>query len=167
MKVRYILFAVILCLILTACDSYNPAETEPNISTPASDCDAQNKYAIFGAISFQEADNFYCGSTLIGTQLYYYDKETGISGILCADPSCSHDSSSCGAYTKSGATMFLYNGSRYWITSDAGTNGSDYVLWQGDISGANQKRSKPSALKISSCNISHSSTQSIEVIFIF
>lgn len=158
MKVRfnYILFTLLLCLCLTACgertitenmipdtsERTTPIETEAEEIISFPDLDAQNKYAIFNAISFQESDNFFCGNSLIGDRLYYYDKENGISGILCADPSCSHDSSSCGAYVKSGAAMFLYDGLRYWITDDVNTDGWDYILWQGDIAGTNQKKVK-------------------------
>ena len=132
MKKRFTAYALAMGLLLTGCGT---------VSDPGSS-DAQNKYALFSAISFQESDNFYCGSSMLGDHLYYYDKETGISGILCADPSCTHDSSSCGAYVKSGATMFLYGGQRYWITNDVNTDGYDYILWQGDIGGTNQKKVK-------------------------
>lgn len=151
MKKRYILFVLLAYLLLTACGEHTTVEntvpstsqeTEPQEAISAADVDAQNKYALFSAISFQESDSFYCGSSMLGDNLYYYDKETGISGILCADPSCTHDSSSCGAYVKSGATMFLYNGQRYWITNDVDTDGYDYILWQGDIGGTNQKKVK-------------------------
>lgn len=144
-SMRSISILLLVMLLFTGCgnvagdvETTNP---EPIVSGPMPGFDTQNKYAIFNAVSFQETDTFFCGSSLTGDQLYYYDKETGISGILCADPVCSHDSSSCGAFVKSGATMFLYDGLRYWITDDT-ADGTDYILWQGDISGANQKKIK-------------------------
>lgn len=147
MKRRFIILVLTVCLLLTTCggntdiDSGTQKETDSDAFVSTSGLDAQNKYAILNVVSFQETDNFFCGSGLIGEQLYYYDKETGISGILCADPACSHDSSSCGAFVKSGASVFLYNGQRYWITNDI-ADGTDYILWQGDISGVNQKKVK-------------------------
>ena len=144
-RIRLISIFLLAIFLFTGCgnvaggvETTNP---EPIVSGPMPGFDAQNKYANFNVVSFQETDNFFCGSTLLGDQLYYYDKETGISGILCADPACSHDGSSCGAFVKNGATMFLYDGLRYWITNDI-ADGTDYILWQGDISGANQKKVK-------------------------
>lgn len=103
--------------------------------------DAQNKYSLFSVTSFQENDEYYCGSTRNGSNLYYYDKETGHYGILCADPSCTHDSSACGAYVNTGSMLFLYDGLRYWITWDT-QDGRDYILWQADLGGTNQKKVK-------------------------
>lgn len=135
MKKRVVVCALALCLLLASCGMVS-GQGEPERAT-----DAQNQYALFNAISFQETDSFYCGGAMTDDHLYYYDKETGISGILCADPSCSHSTSSCGAYVKSGATMFLYDGQRYWIT-DVNTEGNDYVLWKGDMAGTNQTKVK-------------------------
>lgn len=146
MKRRFALCVLAICLMLAGCGTVSEqgglGQTEFASSEPMPGFDAQNKYAISRAMSFQESDSFFCGSSTLGDNLYYYDKETGISGILCADPSCSHDSSSCGAYIKRGATMFLYDGLRYWITDDYNTDGRDHVLWQGTIAGTDQKRVK-------------------------
>lgn len=145
MKKPFILFALAVSILLSACGGTTVSESTPletEVSTPAIGMDAQNKYAIFSAISFQEADGFFCGSSLADEHLYYYDKETVLSGLLCADPACTHDSSSCGACVKSGSSMFLYAGQRYWITNDVATDGRDFILWQGDIGGTNQKKVK-------------------------
>lgn len=145
-RIRSVSILLLVILLFTGCGNVaggvKTENPEPIASEPMSGLDAQNKYAISGVVSFQETDNFFCGGSLTGNQLYYYDKETGISGILCADPICSHDSSSCGAFVKSGATMFLYGGLRYWITQDIASNGMDYILWRSDIGGSNQKKVK-------------------------
>lgn len=141
MKKQFILCALAMCLLLTGCETAPGPQADPGVSDPLPGSDAQNQYALFDAISFQESDSFFCGGSMLGDSLYYYDKETGISGILCADPSCSHDGSSCSAFVKRGAAMFLYNGQRYWITDDY-SDGQDPILWQGDIVGTNQKKVK-------------------------
>lgn len=139
MKKRLAAWMLTVCLLLAGCSQIDdPAKT----AEPVPGFDAQNQYAISRSISFQEADNFFCGSSMLGDNLYYYDKETGISGILCADPSCTHDRSSCGAYVRRGTSMFLYDEQRYWITDDYNTDGKDNILWQGSIAGTDQKKVK-------------------------
>ena len=134
-----VVIVAVLCIILAAVLLTDP---EKHTTAPMPGMDAQNKYGIFCAMSFQESESFYCGSTLLGNHIYYYDKETGISGLLCADPACTHDSSACGAYTKTGATMFLYDGMRYWISDDVQSDGYDYILRHSEISGSNRKKIK-------------------------
>ena len=142
MKSFRTLILILLCLLLSSCK--NSATTQPDAIRPISDAslDAQNKYAMFSVMGFQESDKFYLGNSMEGNHLFYYDKETGTSGLLCADPSCTHDGSSCGAYVQNGATMFLYDGMRYWITDDAQTDGADFILRRGEISGINRQKIK-------------------------
>lgn len=148
MKKQFALLALAVCLSLSGCVEKDVTEysdtvsTEPQVLEDMPACNAQNKYLLVNALSFQETEDYFCGSNFYGNHLYYYDKISGISGLLCADPACTHDSSACGAYVQSGSTMFLYNGQRYWITNDFQTDGANYYLWRGDLVGTNQEKVK-------------------------
>lgn len=139
--------ALVLGLLLAGCGggtapgtTENPdALLDPN---PTPEFDAQNKYRLINALSFQETKDFYCGSNPLGSFLQYYDKASGISGVLCADPSCTHDSPSCGAYVNMGANLSIYNGKRYWIGPDLKESQKDYFLWCSELSGRNRERIK-------------------------
>ena len=56
-----------------------------------------------------------------GDLVHYYDKATGISGILCGKAECEHstgDDSSCNAYiSRSSTELQFYNGRLYWMKS--------------------------------------------------
>ena len=96
MRKRIVLWLLALCLLLAGCGGI----TDPTEATgPVLGCDAQNKYrgTASGVFAFQETEDLFFGSGLLGKTVYYYDKVSGISGVLCADPSCTHDSSACGA----------------------------------------------------------------------
>ena len=142
-KIHILSIFVLVILLVTGCTNPN-SQTDPE-QTDVFDTDmalpgydAQNKYLLADLLSFQETDDFFCGSNSIGRYLQYYDKTSGISGVLCADPACSHDSSECGAYMKKGATFSVYDGKLYWIADD----GRDNYLWQSDLSGTNRKKIK-------------------------
>ncbi len=47
--------------------------------------------------------------------LHYYDKESGISGILCGKPECNHSDTSCNAYLAGGSSLMYYDGYIYWV----------------------------------------------------
>ena len=55
--------------------------------------------------------------------VYYYDKASSISGILCGKPECEHSTasgSSCNAYINSSSeNLQIYNSRLYWISGDA------------------------------------------------
>lgn len=145
-KIRILSIFALVILLVTGCASPNsqtdPAQTDLfDTDTALPGYDAQNKYFLADILSFQETDGFFCGSNCIGNYLQYYDKASGITGVLCADPACSHNSAECGAYIKSGATFSVYDGKLYWIADDA-SNGSNYYLWQSDLSGTNRKKIK-------------------------
>lgn len=134
---------VAVVLLISGCQSNIPTTPigfDDPIRFPA-EKNAQNEYLLADATSFQEAEGFFCGTNLIGNYLQYYDKASGISGVLCADPSCSHDSVECGAYIKSGATLSYYDGKLYWIANES-TNSGDVYLWKSDLSGTNREKIK-------------------------
>ena len=138
---RMIAVIVATVLLLSGCQNNTPtdsADSDDSIQFTA-EYNAQNKYLITGATNFQETDGFFCGTNLLGNYLQYYDKASGISGVLCADPSCAHDSNECGANIGSGASLSYYDGKLYWV----GPEGSELqkrYLWQSDLSGMNRKK---------------------------
>lgn len=146
MKKRYLLCVLALCILLTACGNILGQTESAGVSFESSESmpgyDAQNQYMLTIGISFQETDDFFCGSNffLNGNYLHYYDKISGISGVLCADPACTHDSSDCGAYVKAGANLSYYDGKLYWIEDSQAREG--YNLWHSDLSGTNRKKVK-------------------------
>lgn len=161
MRKRLVILTLLFSLLLSACGNPTSLPTETELSdvkatdvlseaTEATEpyvydpsLDAQNKYTMLrGAASFQETENFFCGGTEYTNYIYFYDKETGASGILCSDPTCTHNSSSCGGYVKNfGQSMFIYNGMRYWITDNFG-DGVNHILWKGNFDGTDQVKVK-------------------------
>lgn len=123
---------IMACLLLAACGG---SPTDMNLSGT----DAQNQFMFFPA-SFQETEEFYLGSNMTGSYLHYYDKTTGISGVLCADPSCGHDNSACGAYMEQGPTVSVWDEKLYWVASDGDSR--DQYLWRSDLSGMNREKLK-------------------------
>lgn len=150
MKKRMLVWMLVLCLLMTACGGDPGQESgEPQPSSgwnglqPMPGFDAQNKYTLAKtAAAFQETEDFYCGGSLGGHFVHFYDKAGGISGVLCADPSCGHDSAACSAYMAWGASLSWYDGALYWVgkSTDAGDN--DKYLWRNDLSGAGREKVK-------------------------
>lgn len=130
-----------VCLALSACGA------GAEVQTDYTGKEAQNKYArAWGLLSFQETEDFYIGSGTYSERAYYYDKVNGISGLLCADPSCAHENSSCCAHVKQGSALFLHGGQRYWITGDH-SDGGDHILWRSDLSGENREKLRTISLE--------------------
>lgn len=138
------IFAVVVAivLLLSGCQNNTPSVTNPTDADDpiqfAPEKNAQNKY-LMGATNFQEADGFFLGKSLSGDYLQYYDKTSGISGVLCADPSCAHDSKSCGANIGSKMSLSYYDGKLYWVGQE-GSQLQKYYLWQSDLSGMNRRK---------------------------
>lgn len=144
MKKTIIVGLFAIGLLISGCqNNISPEHTggEDDNTYLSTEHSAQNKYLLTTATSFQETDGFFCGTNLTGSYLQYYDKASGISGVLCADPACSHDSAECGAYMHSGATLSYYDGSLYWIANDS-SNSGDVYLWKSDLSGMNREKIK-------------------------
>ena len=104
--------------------------------------DADNRYLFWPGISFQETEDYFFGTVLGGEYLHYYDMQTGISGLLCPDPACTHDSGACGAKLGIGASASYYDGKLYWVGRDPAGAGHDEYLWRSDITGANREKLK-------------------------
>ncbi len=149
MRKRMVLWMLTLCLLLTGCvgtvEPANPTDpTGPDNGSTVLGYDVQNKYrgVVPGALAFQETEDAFCGMGFMGEILHYYDKTTGISGVLCADPSCTHDSSECGANTDMGGFFYAGEGKAYWIQKGSMDNGWDRTLYKGDLFGTNREKVK-------------------------
>ena len=62
-----------------------------------------------------ESDQAYYLFSSNNSFLHYYDKQSGLSGILCGKPECSHSDISCNAYLAGGGDLMFYDGYIYWV----------------------------------------------------
>ena len=147
-----ILLALAVCLMLTACTPGGPGKdtqggTEVTQGffegdTPMPRYDADNQYLLWAGISIQEIENYIFGTGLGREYLHYYDLQTGVSGLLCPDPACTHDSNACSAKVGLCASVSYYDGKLYWVGEDPAGGGRDRYLWRSDIAGANREKLK-------------------------
>ena len=145
MMKKILFYILAIGLLLGGCggrEQPNNPEEAFSSSQVMPEYDVQNQYLILNASSFLEREGVFLGTDLIGHYLNYYDEASGVSGVLCADPACTHDSSDCGAYVKAGATVSYYDGKLYWVAEET-RGGQDYYLWRGDLSGRNKEKVKP------------------------
>ncbi len=131
------LFAVALlaCILLSGCAVEETPKSESSRL-------AQNKYLSSLIHPFIESDSaFY---SLNARRICYYDKQSGISDILCPDPSCTHEDETCGAYLEGGADdlFCLYDGKLYWFGLESPTAYRSMCLWRCDTDGTNHEKVK-------------------------
>lgn len=146
MKTKLISIFLLTILLLSACAKSTPTApvstdvtgTE-EVSMPG--MDAQNGCGKPG-ISFQVIGSAYCGSSMAGSYLQYYDTVTGTSAPLCAKPDCTHDSTDCSAYTGQGASLSYYDGKLYWVGNTDVANSNDKVLWCSNTDGSDRQKVK-------------------------
>ena len=146
-----ILLALAVCLVLTACTPGGPGKdtqggTEGTQGffdgdAPMPGFDADNRYLLW-PLSFLEMENCFFGTVFGGENLHYYDLQTGISGLLCPDPACTHDSGACPAKVEPNASVSYYDGKLYWVGKDPAGDGHDRYLWRSDITGTNREKLK-------------------------
>lgn len=142
MKKEFFAVVVAIVLLLSGCQNNTPSVTNPTDADDpiqfAPEKNAQNKY-LGGFTNFQEADGFFLGTAEVNGYLLYYDKASGISGVLCADPSCVHDGKECGGNIGGVLSLSYYDGKLYWVGPEGSAYMKDY-LWQSDLSGMNRKK---------------------------
>ena len=136
---KIITVMIAFVLFLSGCTH---GTTDPiNVDDPiiyAPEKNAQNKY-LGGFTNFLETDGFFLGTADLNGYLLYYDKASGISCVLCADPSCAHDSYECGGKIGGDWSLSYYEGKLYWVGQEGSAFMKDY-LWQSDLSGMNRKK---------------------------
>ena len=147
-----ILLALVVCLMLTACTPGGPGKDTQGSTevtqgffdgdAPMPGYDADNRYMLWEGLSFQETENYFFGTVLGGEYIHYYDMQTGISGLLCPDPACTHDSNACPAKVEPNASVSYYDGKLYWVGEDPAGGGHDRYLWRSDITGTNREKLK-------------------------
>ena len=144
-----VLLALVVCLMLTACTPGKEPQGGTEVTqgffegdTPMPRYDADNQYLLWAGISIQEIENYIFGTGLGREYLHYYDLQTGISGLLCPDPACTHDSNACSAKVGLCASVSYYDGKLYWVGEDPAGGGRDRYLWRSDITGANREKLK-------------------------
>ena len=147
-----ILLALVVCLMLTACTPEGPGNSTQSGTegtqgffdgdAPMPGLDADNRYLFWPGISFQETEDYFFGTTLFGRYLHYYDLQTGISGLLCPNPACTHDSNACPAKVEPNASVSYYDGKLYWVGKDPAGGENDEYLWRSDITGTNREKLK-------------------------
>ena len=142
MKKEFFAVVVSIVLLLSGCQNNTPSVTNPTDADDpiqfAPEKNAQNKY-LMGDTNFLETDGFFLGTADLNGYLLYYDKASGISGVLCADPSCAHDSYECGGKIGGDLSLSYYDGKLYWVGQEGSAFMKDY-LWQSDLSGMNRKK---------------------------
>ena len=135
LRKKAILGMLLSVLVLAGCKDQKAQEFP---DTPTPEYDAQNQYIFMNPQGFYEAEGFFCGTNFGDDLLRYYDKGSGISGVLCPDPACTHDTDSCGAYAADGGTsVSVYNGKLYWVGEQL--EGHKTILYRSDLSGANRE----------------------------
>ena len=144
MKQRFSLYLLVLCLLLTACRGTSGQEFDDFQPMPG--FDAQDQYMMTEAVRVQETEQFFCGGGLEFRYLHYYDKASGISGVLCDDPACSHYPDECRGYVgmggAAGMSVSWYDGALYWVAPSEDSSDRNYYLWRDDLSGAGREQVK-------------------------
>jgi len=150
-RILMILFAVTLALSLTSCGSSNNNDNaNTKTSEDANLPSAGNEASSSSGTDFQKnmaqtqvSFNYPCesedGYYFVGSNgyVYYIDKATENTTILCGKPECSHDDEDCNAYA--GTALTYYDGKLYYF-SDSGSSwtqvysmnldGTDHTLVQ-------------------------------------
>lgn len=136
MKKKLCLWMLILCMMLTACTGNDEPNTIPQ---GESGTVAPNKYIRWSNMfPFVETDHIFYG--LLGGRAYYYDRQSGFSDFLCADPSC-HDSAECSSYMEQMAALFTYyDGKLYWLAPTAPGQHRSLCLYRCDPDGRNREK---------------------------
>lgn len=113
-RVTFLILAVALLIsaLISACGQPDEpdAENTRDIDT------ARSFVHTYTQVRSAEAEDtiYFIGKT--SRYIKYVDKETGISGVLCGKPECTHSNTACNAYVNVRAEGLFVDGDRlYWI----------------------------------------------------
>ena len=77
---------------------------------------ADSRYKRFFQFSFAESDDLYVGTYLLDEYVHYYDKASGVGGVLCGNPACMHKDDTCDGFVgEPNYGMTFYDGKLYWL----------------------------------------------------
>ncbi len=137
---RMAVLLLAISLLLCACvGGEMPTDSEPT-TEPRTDLDVQMQYSSYAFSSIARS-----GDVLYACRngaMQYYDFQSGISGYLCPDPSCTHDSDSCAAHINYGFTVPLftcYDGHLYRLDNKASRDYRSLCLHRCDLDGRNHE----------------------------
>ena len=115
-----VLLSLLMCLSLAACVPAGGGTT-PELSEAPQGWDFDNRFG-GGYDSVAETDGAHYYTTPGGLFLYYYDKQTSESGVLCAKPECEHDAkrgnADCTGCVSICGTLSFWDGRLHYITMD-------------------------------------------------
>ncbi len=138
MKKRTFCLILAIGMLLSGCVGNGLPNGETSHSA---DKNFQNKYGSFlsGVVQFAESEGAFYG--LNGGRLCYYDRQSGISGILCPDPSCTHEDETCGAFLQVMPELFcLYDEKLYWLGRETNASLGTLCLHRCDPDGTNHEK---------------------------
>ena len=113
---RTIALLLASALLLTFPGCGEKAETETETDTSLDSDRSFTRYSSEGEVCETEDTIYFTGFS--GHLIHYYEKATGVSGVLCGKAECEHSTatgSSCNAYVNSADNLCVYNNRLYWI----------------------------------------------------
>ncbi len=120
-KLISLAIALTLCLTLFGCSDEQANLPKPNVTgdTTVLGSDFQKDMSQSTAFHLEnicesERGYFFCYAD---GNIYYLDKESGASTVLCGKPECSHNDENCNAFTAA-LSLTYYDGKLYWTHHD-------------------------------------------------
>lgn len=130
MKRTTALFLTLALLLALAACRAAPEEADTSL-------DSDRGFIHYGATEGACAteDTVYYMTRLGGQLVHYYEKASGVGGVLCGKPECGHSAaydSECNAFVGGAGSLCVYNNRLYWISSKSiysmALDGSDHRL---------------------------------------
>ena len=158
-RITAFLIVTLLLLPLAACVRGNTGEntpapggstaepvTAPPTFPPYNAWDEfDNRFAEQNTDICETEDAWYWCTELL-SYIYYYDKPSGETGVLCSRPECEHeakfDNKDCDAYIgHCRGHMQLYEGKLWWVgPNDEKGDLPNIALWREDLDGTNREK---------------------------
>lgn len=141
MKKTLCVWMLLACILLTSCvEEISTATSGNGVNQGNSALDAENKYLKWSRIfPIIESENAFYG--LLGGRAHYYDRQSGFSDFLCANPSCEHNSESCGSYLENMSELFgYYDGKLYWLAQSDPETYNSRCLYRCSPDGNNREK---------------------------
>jgi len=141
-KYIIVIYFIFIAVTLSACTSTSKkvmdTDVKWDISGDVGDKWKQGQYQ-FKGLTESESGYYYTNSGNSGNLniLYFFDKLTGKSAVVCDQANCKHNDEKCPAYLPTTLTGFCYyNGYIYYISKD---ENQSTTLYKMDYDGHNKK----------------------------